>query len=55
MRATPADRFPQRERFQTLHESGGLTSPEACAERLLGYALGEGFGELPVADLREVG
>lgn len=55
VRATPAERFPQRERFQTLHESGSLTSPEACAARLLGYALGEGFGELPVADLREVG
>lgn len=54
LRATGLDRFPIRERFDKLKQSGQLTSPEACAQRLVEYLLSEEFGTTPVADLREI-
>lgn len=55
LRATPLERFPIRERFDSLKQQGQLTSPEACAQRLVDYLLSDGFGKNPVADLRELG
>ena len=54
LRATPLDRFPIRERFDSMKRNGELASPEACARRLVDYLLGDGFGQNPVADLREL-
>jgi NAD(P)-dependent dehydrogenase (short-subunit alcohol dehydrogenase family) len=55
LRATGLERFPIRERFDNLKRSGQLTSPEACAQRLVRYLLSDEFGQNPVADLREMG
>jgi NAD(P)-dependent dehydrogenase (short-subunit alcohol dehydrogenase family) len=53
IRASDIQRFPLRERFEALKRDGALTSPEDCARRLVAYALGSGFGDAPVADLRD--
>jgi len=52
IRATPADRFPMRQRFVDLKETGTLVDPEQCAEQLVDYLLGAGFGAEVIADLR---
>lgn len=52
IRATPAERFPLRERFEGMKREGSLASPEECAGRLVDFLLGEEFGREPVADLR---
>jgi NAD(P)-dependent dehydrogenase (short-subunit alcohol dehydrogenase family) len=52
IRATPAARFPMKERFVQLKAQGGLSSPEACAAALVDYLLAPGFGARPVDDLR---
>jgi NAD(P)-dependent dehydrogenase (short-subunit alcohol dehydrogenase family) len=44
--------FPMRQRFVDLKETGSLADPEECAERLVDYLLGAGFGDEVVADLR---
>lgn len=54
LRATGLDRFPIRERFDKLKQSGQLTSPEVCAKPLVAYLLSDEFGKNPVADLREM-
>lgn len=53
IRAVNPGRFPLRERFENLKRDGQLARPEACAERLVAYALSEEFGQQPVADLRD--
>lgn len=55
IRATPEDRFPMRQRFVDLKETGSLIDPDECAERLVDYLLGAGFGDEVVADLRTLG
>jgi len=52
IRATPDANFPLRERFVELKDTGGLTSPEACARNLADYLLAPGFGREAVDDLR---
>jgi NAD(P)-dependent dehydrogenase (short-subunit alcohol dehydrogenase family) len=52
IRATPEARFPLRQRFVDLKETGTLVDPDACAEQLVDYLLGAGFGAEPIADLR---
>ncbi|MES2102539.1 MAG: SDR family oxidoreductase [Pseudomonadota bacterium] len=54
IRATPLEKFPQREKFDAFKRDGDLSSAEDCAQRLVDYLLGDRFGELAVADLREV-
>jgi hypothetical protein len=54
IRAENPGRFPLRERFETLKREGQLASPEDCAQRLISHALSEGFGQQPVADLRDL-
>jgi NAD(P)-dependent dehydrogenase (short-subunit alcohol dehydrogenase family) len=53
IRTTPVERFPMRERFVEMKESGVLVSPQDCARRVVGYVLGDGFGRNPVDDLRK--
>jgi benzil reductase ((S)-benzoin forming) len=52
IRATPASRFPLRERFLALQQDGALVSPERCAADLIDYVLDPHFGRTPVDDLR---
>ena len=52
IRATTEDRFPLRKRFVDMKETGALVEPDECAERLVDYLLGAGFGAEVVADLR---
>lgn len=54
IRATALDKFPLRERFEELKQSGQLSSPDECAQRVVDYLLSEKFGQLPVADLRQL-
>lgn len=54
IRASSKENFPSRERFEQLKESGGLTTPEEAARKLIGYALSEAFGAVPTADVRDV-
>ncbi|MDR3098535.1 MAG: SDR family oxidoreductase [Paraburkholderia sp.] len=54
IRATGADKFPLRERFEQLKESGQLASPEQAARQLIDYVLSDAFGTTPTADVREL-
>jgi NAD(P)-dependent dehydrogenase (short-subunit alcohol dehydrogenase family) len=54
IRATSADRFPQRERFEQLKQNNQLASPEAAAKKLVDYALSDAFGSQPATDVREL-
>lgn len=54
IRATPPENFPLRARFEQLKVNGGLARPEDCAARIVEFLLSPGFGETPVADLREL-
>jgi benzil reductase ((S)-benzoin forming) len=54
IRAAALDKFPLRERFEALKQNGQLSSPDECAERVVEYLLGEKFGQVPVADLRQL-
>lgn len=53
IRATPAARFPMKQRFVQLKREGALSSPEACAAALVDYLLAPDFGDRPVDDLRK--
>lgn len=53
IRATSLERFPLRERFETLKRNGELSAPADCAKRLVDYLLSETYGQAPVADLRD--
>jgi benzil reductase ((S)-benzoin forming) len=53
IRTVPLERFPIRERFDALKNDGHLSSPADCARRLVDFLLDEGFGQNPVADLRD--
>lgn len=55
IRATPLERFPQRERFDGLKRDGQLADPADCARRLVDFLLSPRFGQAPVADLRDQG
>ena len=52
IRATPAERFPLRERFVELQRAGELSSPAQCARSVVEYLLSTRFGREPVDDLR---
>jgi benzil reductase ((S)-benzoin forming) len=54
IRAAALDKFPLRERFEALKQNGQLSSPGECAERVVEYLLSEKFGQVPVADLRQL-
>ncbi|MES2017621.1 MAG: SDR family oxidoreductase [Pseudomonadota bacterium] len=52
IRATPAERFPIRQRFVDMKRDGHLAAPEERAEQIIDYLLAAGFGENPVDDIR---
>jgi NAD(P)-dependent dehydrogenase (short-subunit alcohol dehydrogenase family) len=54
IRASALEKFPLRDNFEALKRNGDLATPGDCAERLVNYLLSEQFGQMPVADLREV-
>lgn len=54
IRASTLEQFPRRERFEALKRNGDLADPKDCARRLVDYLLSEKFGQVPVADLREM-
>ncbi len=54
IRASTLEQFPLRERFETLKRDGNLSDPKDCARLLVDYLLSEQFGQVPVADLREI-
>ncbi len=53
LRGSPADAFPDRERFVQLKANGMLDSPETAAGKVLGYLDRADFGSKPVADVRD--
>jgi len=53
IRETDERRFPSRERFVRLYESGGLWTPAEAAARLLRYLEHPQFGIDPVVDVRD--
>lgn len=53
IRATPLEKFPLRERFESLKRGGQLLSPAHCARQVVEFLLSGRFGQAPVADLRE--
>jgi NAD(P)-dependent dehydrogenase (short-subunit alcohol dehydrogenase family) len=54
IRGTGLDRFPLRERFDTLKREGQLATPEASARKLVDYLMSDAFGSTPTADVREL-
>jgi benzil reductase ((S)-benzoin forming) len=52
IRATAEERFPMRQRFVDLKETGALIDADECAEQVVDYLLGAGFGDDVIADLR---
>ncbi len=54
IRATTGDQFVLRERFVALKRNNELAGPAECAEKLVSHLLGDGFGNDPVTDLRQL-
>jgi benzil reductase ((S)-benzoin forming) len=54
IRSSGKEQFPLREKFEELKRNGQLVSPEQCAIQLVDFALSDVFGEVPVADIREL-
>lgn len=52
VRHAAPEHFPDLPRFLALKQEGALDAPEAAADKLLDYLLGERFGEQPVVDIR---
>ncbi|SIT45139.1 Short-chain dehydrogenase/reductase SDR [Paraburkholderia ribeironis] len=54
IRASGEEQFPLRAKFDDLKSSGKLSTPEQCATQLIDYAFSDAFGQIPVADIREI-
>jgi benzil reductase ((S)-benzoin forming) len=54
IRGSGEEQFPMRAKFEDLKRNGQLWSPEQCAAQVVDYALGDAFGQTPVADIREI-
>jgi benzil reductase ((S)-benzoin forming) len=54
IRSSGKEQFPLREKFEDLKRNGQLASPEQCATQLIDFVLSDAFGEMPVADIREL-
>ncbi|MEH6437284.1 SDR family oxidoreductase [Massilia sp. DD77] len=52
IRATPDEKFPLRQRFVDMKDSGVLLAPAACAVHVVDYLLAGEFGGRAVDDLR---
>ena len=53
LRGAPAEKFPDRTRFEKLKNEGMLDSPAAAAAKVLKYLARADFGARPVADVRD--
>jgi benzil reductase ((S)-benzoin forming) len=54
IRGSAIEHFPMRARFEELKSSGKLSTPEESAKKVIDYALSDAFGQVPVADVREL-
>jgi len=54
IRGSGEEQFPMRAKFEDLKRTGQLWSPEQSAAQVVDYALGDAFGQTPVADIREI-
>jgi hypothetical protein len=54
IRASSSELFPLREKFDAMKRKHELSSPHDTAKRLVDYLLSEQFGQLAVADLRQL-
>ena len=54
LREASSGSFAAREQFVNLKTSGQLSSPAACAAKLLAYLENPAFGSNPVADIRDI-
>ena len=54
IRASSLEQFPLRAKFEDMKHQRELSDPDEVAQRLVGYLLSEQFGQLPVADLRQL-
>lgn len=54
IRATPVEKFPNRQRFIELERTGQLAEPVECAGRVVDYLLCKHFADNPVEDLRSL-
>ena len=52
IRATPDERFPNRQRFVDLQTNGQLAAPADAANVIINYLLSDPFGQKPVDDIR---
>lgn len=52
IRSATSEQFPMLERFIALKEEGGLQSAEATGADIVAFLLADGFGTVPVADIR---
>ncbi|TFZ05872.1 SDR family NAD(P)-dependent oxidoreductase [Ramlibacter henchirensis] len=53
LRTADASRFPDIGNFQAMKDKGMLSSPDEAASRILKFLGRPGFGENPVADVRD--
>ncbi len=53
IRGSTEAQFPMLARFIALKEEGGLQSAEATGAHIVKFLLADGFGSVPVADIRE--
>ncbi len=52
LRQGDPSRFPDRDRFVSLHQSGLLSTPQQAARSVLAFLARPDFGDEPVADVR---
>lgn len=52
IRSATEAQFPMLERFIAMKEEGGLQSAEATGADIVRFLLADGFGDVPVADIR---
>jgi benzil reductase ((S)-benzoin forming) len=52
IRSATSEQFPMLERFIALKEEGGLQSAEETGADIVRFLLADGFGTVPVADIR---
>lgn len=54
IRATPLERFPFRQRFDALKQSGELAPPSRVARQLVDYLMSKDFAREAIVDLRQL-
>lgn len=54
IRGIGLERFPMRERFETLKREGKLATPEESARKLIDHVMSDDFGSTPTSDVRDL-